>query len=207
MSVFWRGFRETFVGHTLVRPDVRIPTLLVCAPVADRRGAITRMLRCAVAASSIAIALLGCTSASSVDGNRGRPIAATGASEIAASPTALGDIDDAAVTPDQAAVAASLAIAAEAMTNFCRPDLDQKTWVEGLYPYLTQAAGVSYRTVDPANVTCTSVTGIGQVCNGDGAFTMRVLVPTDAGEYSVTVHRAQLHDLWAVNDMTPIAGQ
>ncbi|MCJ1688437.1 hypothetical protein [Rathayibacter sp. VKM Ac-2927] len=99
----------------------------------------------------------------------------------------------------------TVAIATEAVVAFCRPTLGYDTWISELYPFLSQWAAVAYRTVDPANVPCTSLTGAATVRDGDGAFTMRVLVPTDAGEYSVYVHRTTESTPWAVEQITPLA--
>jgi hypothetical protein len=99
----------------------------------------------------------------------------------------------------------TVAIATEAVVAFCRPTLGYDTWISELYPFLSQRAAVNYRTVDSANVPCTSLTGAAAVREGDGAFTMRVLVPTDAGEYSVYVHRTTESTPWAVEQITPLA--
>lgn len=101
----------------------------------------------------------------------------------------------------------TLAIATSAMTAFCRPALDYDMWISELYPSLSQRAAVAYETVDPANVPCTSLSGAATVHDGDGAFTMRILVPTDAGEYSVYVHRTTESTPWAVEQITPLTSE
>ncbi|MDY0914591.1 hypothetical protein [Rathayibacter festucae] len=101
----------------------------------------------------------------------------------------------------------AVAIASEAVVAFCRPTLSYDTWISELYPFLSQRAAVAYETVDPANVPCTSLTGAATVRDGDGAFTMRILVPTDAGEYSVYVHRTSESTPWAVEQITPLASE
>jgi len=101
----------------------------------------------------------------------------------------------------------TLAIAMAAVTAFCRPSVDYDTWIAELYPFLSQQAAVAYETVDPANVPCTTLTGAALVRDGDGAFTMRILVPTDAGEYSVYVHRTVETGAWAVEQITPLASE
>ena len=98
-------------------------------------------------------------------------------------------------------------LALNAVTAFCRPSLDYNTWIAELYPFLSQQAAVAYETVDPANVPCTTLTGAALVRDGDGAFTMRILVPTDAGEYSVYVHRTVETGPWAVEQITPLASE
>ncbi|PPF26295.1 MULTISPECIES: hypothetical protein [unclassified Rathayibacter] len=97
----------------------------------------------------------------------------------------------------------TVAVATNAVATFCRPALDYQTWINELYPVLSQQAAIAYETVDPANVPCTSVTDEARVRDGDGAHTMRVYVPTDAGEYSVYVHRPSETAPWAVDQITP----
>ncbi|RFA06811.1 hypothetical protein B7R21_18360 [Subtercola boreus] len=92
------------------------------------------------------------------------------------------------------------------MTAFCRPALDRQTWINDLYPFLSQTAAVAYGTVNPARVPCTTVTGGARVRDGDGAFTIRVIVPTDGGDYSVFVHRPEVTDPWLVEQIIPSAG-
>lgn len=114
---------------------------------------------------------------------------------------------DAEITEDASAEAETVSLATSAVTAFCRPTLDYDTWIAELYPFLSQQAAVAYETVDPANVPCTTLTSPASVRDGDGAFTMRILVPTDAGEYSVYVHRTVEAAPWAVEQITPLASE
>ncbi|PPF47570.1 hypothetical protein C5E14_09990 [Rathayibacter sp. AY1A1] len=57
---------------------------------------------------------------------------------------------------------------------------------------------MAYRTVDPVSVPCMSTTGATTIRDGDDAFTMRILLPTDAGEYPMYVHRTTESTPWAV---------
>ncbi|RFA17746.1 hypothetical protein B7R25_16670 [Subtercola boreus] len=98
-------------------------------------------------------------------------------------------------------------IATSVVTAFCRPTLDFQTWINGLYPYLSQTAAVAYETVNPARVPCTAVTGAARVRDGDGTFTVRVIVPTNGGDYSVYVHRTEVTGPWLVEQITPLAGE
>ncbi|ROQ52568.1 hypothetical protein EDF36_3728 [Rathayibacter sp. PhB152] len=112
---------------------------------------------------------------------------------------------DAEPSPEPSPASRPVAIATEAAVAFCRPTIGYDTWISELYPFLSQRAAVAYETVDPANVPCTSLTGAATVRDGDGAFTMRILVPTDAGVYSVYVHRTTESTPWAVEQITPLA--
>lgn len=101
----------------------------------------------------------------------------------------------------------SIVLARDVMAKFCRPSVDEKTWINDLYPSLTGAAGEAYATVDPANVPCTAVTGEPHMIDGDAAFTMVIGVPTDAGEYRLYVHRAETTDPFLVEEITPQDGE
>lgn len=105
------------------------------------------------------------------------------------------------------AVIHSSVLARDVMEKFCRPTLDETTWINDLYPSLTSAGGEAYATVDPANVPCTAVTGEPHLVDGDAAFTMLIGVPTDAGEYRLYVHRAETTDPFLVEQITPQDGQ
>lgn len=134
------------------------------------------------------------------------PDAAEGSPAPVTSATEAAPVDDEAA-PALNVEADTLAIATAAVTAFCRPSLDYDTWIAELYPFLSQQAAVAYETADPANVPCTTLTGAASVWDGDGAFTMRILVPTDAGEYSVYVHRTVETGPWAVEQITPLASE
>lgn len=122
-------------------------------------------------------------------------------------PPAAAELSDVEPQPEPTVEGDTVAIAVAATTAFCQPALDYDTWIAELYPFLSQQAAVAYETVDPANVPCTTLTGAASVRDGDGAFTMRILVPTDAGEYSVYVHRAVETGPWAVEQITPLASE
>lgn len=161
-------------------------------------------------AAAVGLTLAGCSSI----GSEGQtsptamPSASPTTSATAIAEEAPGDESvphdhDAEVDPN--ADADSTALATQAVTLFCRPSLDYNTWIAELYPVLSQAAAVAYETVDPANVPCTSVADAARIRDTDGAYTARVLVPTDAGDYSVYVHRSLDTAPWAVEQITPLA--
>ncbi|MCJ1697884.1 hypothetical protein MT349_19040 [Rathayibacter caricis] len=168
------------------------------------------------------LALSGCTTASTpvdaADPNAPASTGTTSAPPVVGAPTSTAEVpaadpDDESVPhdhdvhTDHSAEADTTALATRATSLYCRPGLDYDTWINELYPVLSQQAAVAYETVDPANVPCTSVTGAASVRDGDGAFTMRILVPTDAGEYSVYVHRTVETGPWAVEQITPLASE
>lgn len=184
----------------------------------QRHGAtpIGRLL--AVIGIAATVALTGCTG-TGTDPNPTSELAtvgpdADGAASAApvpasappsASPPAVPRDEEAAV--DVSAGTDTTALAVAAVTAFCQPTLTGQEWIGQLYPFLSQSAALAYESVDPGQVPCTAVTGDGRVRDGDEAFTIRILVPTDAGEYSVYVHRPTVDAGWAVEQITPMSGQ
>ncbi|PPI47059.1 hypothetical protein C5D18_04755 [Rathayibacter tritici] len=181
------------------------------------------LLRGIVAGAMIAAVLSGCTptgvtdsatESSSPDTPTSSPRIPSGTPAatvtVPASPTPTAGADsgphDAEVTAEPSAEEAALSVAAAAVAAYCRHDLAKAQWLAGLYPYLTQQAAIAYETVDPSVVPCSSVTGEAHLRDGDGAYTMRVLVPTDAGEYEAYVHRESAAKPWLVDRFTPPAG-
>jgi hypothetical protein len=174
-----------------------------------------RMLSKAVPAVALALATAGCTSPDSAATST--PASSpSGATTFASGqlpphvnpPTESSPAPDAGPldvepTPEVTAESDTITIAVDAVTAFCRPVLDYERWIGELYPFLTQHAAVAYETVDPANVPCTAVADGARVRDGDGVYTVRVLVPTDAGEYSVFVHRSAQTAPWGVEQITP----
>ncbi|WP_211315698.1 hypothetical protein [Rathayibacter caricis] len=173
----------------------------------------------AVVVVAFALATAGCTSPSAASFSSAASAPSGGASSTAAErlpaapaptenvPSTEASASDAEQAPELAVEMATIGIAAKAATAFCRPSLDYDTWIAELYPFLSQHAAVAYETVDPTNVPCTTLTGDATVRDGDGAFTMRILVPTDAGEYSVYVHRTTESTPWAVEQITALASE
>jgi len=174
-----------------------------------------RMLSRTLPAVALALATAGCTSpdsaATSVPASSS-PGATPAASEqlppSMITPTEGSPAPDALPldvepTPEENTERETIAVAVDVVTAFCRPELDYETWMGELYPFLTQQAAVAYETVDPVNVPCTTVADGARVRDGDGVYTVRVLVPTDAGEYSVFVHRSAQTAPWGVEQIIP----
>ncbi|RFA06432.1 hypothetical protein B7R54_18805 [Subtercola boreus] len=159
----------------------------------------------------LASLLLGCTSQAGertantpgiASEAQGQPHSAP--ASVSPSASVPHDADQPPTSPEVGAEAISIASAV--VTAFCRPALDRETWINNLYPFLSQTAAVAYGTVDPARVPCRAVTGDARVRDGDGAFTIRVIVPTDSGDYSVYVNRPEVTDPWLVEQVIPLAG-
>jgi hypothetical protein len=121
------------------------------------------------------------------------------------SPDGLEDGIDIPVAPpaDETSTAAAVAVAEKLMAAFARPNIDATTWIDGLYPYLTQGAGVAYAGTDPAKVPVSQVTGAGSVVEGSTEYALLVKVPTDIGDYVVSLTRKSPADPWLADRVTP----
>ncbi|NQX29659.1 hypothetical protein HQQ81_20120 [Microbacteriaceae bacterium VKM Ac-2854] len=155
----------------------------------------TRMLRTAAVTAAL-LSLAGCTR------SPGGPDVSTPPPVLSGATPEAG-VHDAVPPSDPHADDAAIAIATGAMTAYCRPDLGREAWIRGLYPYISQSAAVGFQTVDPASVPCSAITGSVRVRDGDEAFTMRVWVTTDAGDYSVSVQRRAAAEGWLADDLVP----
>lgn len=93
--------------------------------------------------------------------------------------------------------------AIDATSAFAQPDLSQDEWFEELEPYLTADAAESHSFTDPANVPVSDVTGPGELIDDTSAYLGVVSVPTDAGDYHVTVVREDGESEWLVSELTP----
>jgi hypothetical protein len=121
------------------------------------------------------------------------------------SPDGLEDgIDIPAAAPaDETSTAAAITVAEKLMTAFAQPNIDATSWINGLYPYLTQGAGVAYAGTDPAKVPVSHVTGTGSVVEGSTEYALLVKVPTNIGDYVVSLTRKSPTDPWLADRVTP----
>lgn len=94
-------------------------------------------------------------------------------------------------------------VAVTAMSLFVRRDVNAEQWISDLATYMTPQAAQDYRTVDPANVEATTVTGPGKTIPTDSAWLARIQVPTDAGAYLVILSRTEEDPTWRVARITP----
>jgi hypothetical protein len=93
------------------------------------------------------------------------------------------------------------------MRVFVQRDLPYDQWWKQLSPSLTPDGVYAFEYTDPRNVPASKVTGPGQVSAAPSATSVTVLVPTDVGQYQVTLDR-RVEDgtppgPWLVDNMTP----
>lgn len=166
-----------------------------------------------LSASVALLALTACTShlgTSTPDSNTGSNASSVAPSATATSTGVLppdgkdaGETLPTAPAPDPSSTAAAVIVADKLMTAFARPTVDAATWINGLYPYLTQSGGAAYEGTDPAQVPVHKVTGTGTVVEGATAYALIVRVPTDIGDYTISLTRQKLTDRWLADRVTP----
>jgi len=82
---------------------------------------------------------------------------------------------------------------------FCRPNVDEGTWIIALDPYLSDDAKSKFSTTDPANVPCSKVTGAGKPVGDQQTGTLAAYAfPTDSGTLTVSLDRGGATFPWEV---------
>lgn len=152
--------------------------------------------------------LTACLSATPTMGSTTPP-----SSSATARPTPTGSIPPDGLDADEilptappattASIRAAETLAGQVMTAFARPTVDPTTWINGLYPYLTQSAAAAYSGTDPAQVPVTTILGQGSVVEGSTAYALVVRVPTNIGEYTISLTRKNASDPWLAERITP----
>lgn len=106
-------------------------------------------------------------------------------------------------TWDDSVRAAAASAAAAAVTAFSDVDQSADAWWQGLSPLLTPQARVVYEDVDPRNVPVREVTGPGSVTDESSTLLTEVTVPTDVGDYTVMLVRADGGSPWLAEQIRP----
>ncbi|RCK69936.1 hypothetical protein DT076_07900 [Desertihabitans brevis] len=104
---------------------------------------------------------------------------------------------------DEASRAAVLEAAESTMRAFARPDLGYDEWWAELEPLLDPEAARDYAYVDPANVPASEVTGDAELVKDTSAYVAEVRVPTDVGDYTLLLSRADAEAPWYTHRITP----
>ncbi|WP_104131471.1 hypothetical protein [Cryobacterium sp. M91] len=157
-----------------------------------------------------ALALTGCVGATASP----TVVPPTSASRVPSTPseTAVPDArtDDASVLPVPEAGtdsrADAITTAEKVVTTFGQPALDATTWMNNMYPLLTQTGAAAYEGTDPAKVPVHQVTGAGTILEGSTEVALIVQVPTDAGLYTVSLSRPGASVPWLADRIRPAQG-
>ncbi|MGL4340140.1 MAG: hypothetical protein ACRCSP_06940 [Rhodoglobus sp.] len=107
---------------------------------------------------------------------------------------------------DEQSRAAVITAAETAMRAFARPDLSFEQWWEAMEPLLEQGALRIYSYVDPANIPVTQVTGAAVIIDDTSAYVAKVAVPTNVGNYTLILSRADGNSAWLTSKFTPPDG-
>lgn len=169
-----------------------------------------RGIRRAAAALPLAV-VLGLAGCVTSDGAAPAPSGTGSATPTATNPVNPSPpFDDATVEPVPEAgsdsQAAAIDTAAKAVAAYARPDLSYDEWINGLYPYLSQAGAAAYEDTDPARVPVRQVTGEGTILPASTEVALIVQVPTDAGPYNVSLSRTSPEAPWLADRIRPAAG-
>jgi hypothetical protein len=123
-------------------------------------------------------------------------------------PAATDGLSDGIIIPtaepaDTTSTVAAVIVAEKLMNAFARPNVDATTWINGLYPYLTQVGGAAYAGTDPAKVPVNKITGPGAVVEGATQYALLVKVPTNIGDYVISLTRKTPDNPWLADRVTP----
>lgn len=154
----------------------------------------------------VAIALTGCTKPAPVKPSSAHQNTPTSTPL----PSAMGhghDWDAEPVAPPASAGDEAAQVAAKAMEMFARPAVPAATWRAELGPYLTDQARLYFQTADPSPIPATRITGAAQLAPSDLVQFASVIVPTDAGNYTVSLFRPTTAAGWLVSMITDPSGR
>jgi len=158
-----------------------------------------------------ALALTGCTSGTTVSTNVPSSTSASSAPSTPPGTAVSGaPTDEGSVLPVPEAGTDSrtdaMSAAEKVVTTFGQPTLDATTWINNMYPLLTQAGAAAYEGTDPAKVPVHQVTGAGIILDGSTEVALIVQVPTDAGLYNVSLSRTGASASWLADRIRPAQG-
>lgn len=96
------------------------------------------------------------------------------------------------------------AIASEAMGLFARPDVPERRWYTDLLPHLSEEYAEDVQYIDPANVRVTEIlSGPVLIREKDNPLTVTAKFTTNAGPWTVLLHRIGQNDPWLVEAIQP----
>ncbi|WP_440711802.1 hypothetical protein [Herbiconiux sp. YIM B11900] len=152
-----------------------------------------------------ALALTGCVA--DTPDSTSATSTSTAAPTSPASPNPTPPADEATVIPipeaSEDSRESALDAAEKVVAAFAQPTLDAQTWMNNLYPLMTQAGAAAYEGTDPAKVPVRQVTGTGKILDGSTEVALIVEVPTDAGPYNVSLSRTGPDAPWLADRIRP----
>ena len=98
--------------------------------------------------------------------------------------------------------------AGKAMALFGRPTVEEKTWFKDLEPMLAAEYKEDARYIDPARVPFSTVTdGPAISREAQNPMTVTATFDTDAGPWTMMLHRIGQDDPWLVTSISPVSAQ
>ena len=98
--------------------------------------------------------------------------------------------------------------AGKAMALFGRPTVEEKTWFRDLEPMLAAEYKEDARYIDPAQVPFSTVTdGPAISREAQNPMTVTATFDTDAGPWTMMLHRIGQDDPWLVTSISPVSAQ
>lgn len=98
--------------------------------------------------------------------------------------------------------------AGKAMALFGRPTVEEKTWFKDLEPMLAAEYKEDARYIDPARVPFSTVTdGPAISREAQNPMTVTAAFDTDAGPWTMMLHRIGQDDPWLVTSISPVSAQ
>lgn len=101
----------------------------------------------------------------------------------------------------------ALSAAAKIVRTYAQPDLTTAAWAQQMTPLLSQSGAIAYEGQDPTTIPARKVTGRGKVLTGATDVALTVLVPTDAGDYTVALSRQGDTAPWLADEIRPSGDQ
>lgn len=112
------------------------------------------------------------------------------------------------VTWDAGAEARVKDTAAKAMALFGRPAVEEKTWFKDLEPMLAAEYKEDARYIDPARVPFSTVTDGPTISReAQNPMTVTAAFDTNAGPWTMMLHRIGQDDPWLVTSISPVSAQ
>lgn len=94
--------------------------------------------------------------------------------------------------------------AAKVMRLFARPEVGYRNWFEDLHPFLRDEYAKEAEYVDPANIPVSEViSGPELLRQGGNPLTVTAMFETNAGPWSVLLHRTGQNEPWLVAAIEP----
>lgn len=142
-----------------------------------------------------ALLLCGCSTSS-------QPLPAPATPLATEAPSDHGTVTPAPEAPAESQTDAEAA-AVKVMEAFAQTSLSADAWLSNLYPLLSQAGAEAHSGTDPSRIPVHQVTGAGATLPGSTDVALIVSIPTDVGDYFVSLSRTTPEGPWLADRIRP----